>query len=125
MINDRGNVPDTTTFYLGGPSSVRGYASYAFDPDDYDDKQRFGKYFTNTAELSFPLIPSAKMRWALFYDYGMVGENSFSEISKSGRGVAVSWYSPVGPLQFIFARAVGPEDGDKTSNFEFSLGTQF
>jgi len=75
--------------------------------------------------LSFPLIPSAKMRWALFYDYGMIGESSFSEIQKSGRGLAVSWYSPVGPLQFIFAQAVNPDEEDDTSNFEFSLGTKF
>lgn len=125
FINDRGNIPNTTTFYLGGASSVRGYSSYAFDPDHYSNKDRFAKYFTNTVELSFPLIPSAKMRWAMFYDYGMIGESSFTEIKKSGRGLVVSWYSPVGPLQFIFARAINPEVGDSTSNFEFSLGTKF
>jgi len=75
--------------------------------------------------LSFPLVPSAKMRWALFYDYGMIGESSFNEISKSGAGALVSWFSPVGPLQFIFAKAIGPEDGDETSSFEFSLGSKF
>jgi len=125
FIANNGNIPDSTTFYLGGPSSVRGYSSYAFDPDDDPKVTRYAKYFTNTMELSFPLIPSAKMRWALFYDYGMIGENSFDEIKKSGNGAVISWYSPVGPLQFIFARAINPEDGDETSNFEFSLGTKF
>ncbi|MDC0932944.1 outer membrane protein assembly factor BamA [Arcobacteraceae bacterium] len=124
-IEDTGNVPDTLTFYLGGPSSVRGYSSYAFDPDDYDDITNFKQYFTNTAELSFPLIPSAKMRWGVFYDYGMIGEDSFSQITKSGTGALISWISPVGPLQFIFAKAIGPEDGDDTSSFEFSLGSKF
>ena len=125
FISDRGNTPKTTTFYLGGASSVRGYSSYAFHPDNYSNKERFGKYFTNTVELSFPLIPSAKMRWAMFYDYGMIGESSFTEIKKAGKGLVISWYSPVGPLQFIFARAVNPEVGEATSNFEFSLGTKF
>jgi len=125
FIEDTGNIPDTTTFYLGGPSSVRGYSSYAFDPDDYPNTTRFDKYFTNTAEISFPLIPSAKMRWALFYDYGMIGENSFTQIKKSGNGALISWFSPVGPLQFIFARAIDPEAGDDTSSFEFSLGSKF
>lgn len=125
ILEDTGNIPDSTTFYLGGPSSVRGYASYAFDPDDYANKVRFARYFTNTVELSFPLVPSAKMRWALFYDYGMIGEKSFSEIKKSANGALISWYSPVGPLQFIFARAISPEDGDETANFEFSLGSKF
>ncbi len=33
-------------------------------------------------KISFPLVPSAKMRWGLFYDYGMIGQNSFSEIKR-------------------------------------------
>lgn len=122
-IIDNGNIPDDTTFYLGGPTSVRGYSSYAFQPDDSDSPYK--RYFTNTFELSFPLIPSAKMRWALFYDYGMIGENKFTEVKKAGQGAVISWYSPVGPLQFIFSKAVNPEPGDNTSNFEFSLGTKF
>ena len=124
FINDLGDIPDDTTFYLGGPTSVRGYASHAIAPDDTSEHP-FLKYCTNTVELSFPLIPSAKMRWALFYDYGMIGEESYNEIIKQGRGVVISWYSPVGPLQFIFSRAVNPDEDDDTSNFEFSLGTKF
>jgi outer membrane protein insertion porin family len=123
MLEDKGNIPDGTTFYLGGVSSVRGYTSYAFQPEDTD--RPFTRYFTNTVELSFPLIPSAKMRWELFYDMGMVGENKFNQIQRSGNGVAISWISPVGPIQFIFSRAVDAQEGDKTSNFEFSLGSKF
>ncbi|RLA77833.1 MAG: outer membrane protein assembly factor BamA [Epsilonproteobacteria bacterium] len=122
-IINNGNIPDDTTFYLGGPSSVRGYSSYAFQPTD--TKTPFKRYFTNSVELSFPLIPSAKMRWALFYDYGIIGEEKFNQIEKVGRGIVIAWYSPVGPLQFIFSRAVNPDAGDRTSNFEFSLGTKF
>jgi outer membrane protein insertion porin family len=124
-ITDKGNIPEDTTLYLGGPSSLRGYESYAFQPDD--NGEPFKKSWSNTVELSFPLIEKAKMRWALFYDYGMIGENSFNDIEKKGYGVSINWYSPVGPIQFIFSRAHNPlpEDEDKTSNFEFSLGTTF
>ncbi len=123
ILQDLGEIPDGTTFYLGGPTSVRGYQSYAFQP--IDDAHPYTRYLTNTAELSFPLIPKANMRWGLFYDNGMTGENSFNEIKKSGYGGLVEWQSPVGPLQFIFSRAVNPKSTDKTSNFEFSLGTAF
>ena len=65
------------------------------------------------------------MRWGLFYDYGMIGKDSFSEIKRSGTGALIEWISPVGPLQFIFSKAIDAEAGDNTSSFEFSLGTNF
>jgi outer membrane protein insertion porin family len=123
LLEDTGNIPDGITFYLGGPSSLRGYSSYAFQPDNDDNP--YTRSFTNAVELSFPLVPSAKMRWELFYDYGMIGETTFNKIKRSGAGAAISWYSPVGPLQFIFSRALDAKAGDKTSNFEFSLGSKF
>ncbi len=123
ILEDLGQIPDGTSFYLGGPTSVRGYQSYNIQP--IDDDHPYKRYLTNTLELSFPMIPKANMRWGLFYDYGMIGEDSFNEIKKSGYGGLIEWQSPVGPLQFIFSRAVNPDPTDSTSNFEFSLGTAF
>ena len=125
ILNDLGNIKGKS-FYLGGTSSLRGYKTYAFQPDDKDNHP-FKKLNTNTIELSFPLMPKAKMRWAIFADLGMIGEDSFNEIKKSGYGVSINWYSPVGPIQFIFSRAYNPtvDDNDKTSNFEFALGNSF
>ena len=124
LLIDKGMITEGQTFYLGGPRSLRGYQSYAFSPEDSSVKA-YKRTFTNTFELSFPLIPSAKMRWGLFYDYGMIGENDFTDIKRAGTGALIEWISPVGPLQFIFSKALDAEDGDKTSSFEFSLGTSF
>ena len=125
VLNDLGNIKGKS-FYLGGPSSLRGYKTYAFQPSDKDNHP-YKVRTTNTVEMSFPLMPKAKMRWALFADLGMIGENSFTEIKKAGYGVSINWYSPVGPIQFIFSRAYKPTESekDKTSNFEFSLGNTF
>ena len=71
--------------------------------------------WSNQAEISFPLVPSAKMRWGLFYDYGMIGQNSFSEIKRSGTGALLEWISPMGPLQLIFAKPIGDKPGDRKS----------
>lgn len=122
-LEDLGKISDGDGFYLGGPSSVRGYESYAFGAEDGEDP--YTKYFANSFELSFPLVPSAKMRWATFFDYGMIGEKNFTEITKSGYGVLFEWFSPVGPLQFIFSKAISPDPDDKTSSFEFNLGGTF
>lgn len=127
IIEDNGMVPYGSSFYLGGPKSLRGYESYAFGPD-YDENvndEPYTKMFNNGLEFSFPLVPSAKMRWGLFYDYGMIGENSFNDIKRSGTGALIEWVSPFGPLQFIFSQPLDDEPGDKTSTFEFSLGTSF
>ncbi len=123
LLEDTGNIPDGTSFSMGGSSSVRGYESYAFYPDDTEPA--FTKTWTNSIELGFPLIPSAKMRWALFYDYGTIGVDNFSDIKKSGTGIVLSWISPLGPLQFIFAKAINPDEDDKVSSFEFNLGGKF
>lgn len=125
VLFDKGFVTEGQSFYLGGPSSLRGFESYAFGPEDSDSDDPYKKTFTNAFELSFPLIKSAKMRWGLFYDYGMIGKDSFSEIKRSGTGALIEWISPVGPLQFIFSKAIDAEAGDNTSSFEFSLGTNF
>ncbi|PKN13968.1 MAG: outer membrane protein assembly factor BamA, partial [Deltaproteobacteria bacterium HGW-Deltaproteobacteria-24] len=115
------------SLYMGGPKSLRGYESYAFGPDyDINPNQEPYKYnFTNGFELNFPLVPSAKMRWGVFYDYGMIGKDSFNDVKRSGTGALIEWISPVGPLQFIFSQPLDDEPGDKTSTFEFSLGTSF
>ena len=81
--------------------------------------------FSNSVEMSFPLIPSAKLRGTIFYDYGMIGKDSYTDIKKSGTGVVVEWISPLGPLSLIFGKAISPEAGDKTSSFEFQLGGNF
>lgn len=123
ILFDNGYIPNNTTFYLGGPKSLRGYESYAFKPTN--ERTPLKNYFSNAVELSLPLLPQAKMRWGVFYDYGMIGEDNFDDIQRSGAGAFISWNSPVGPIQFIFAEALDAEPTDETSSFEFSLGGKF
>ena len=83
------------------------------------------KSMVNTVEASIPLSKAAKMRLSFFYDYGMIGENSISEIKKEGYGAAIEWFSPMGPINLVFSHARNPEDLDRTSNFEFTMGRKF
>ncbi len=126
-LNDLGYTPRGETFYLGGIESVRGYESYAFGPNYDDDKNAkpYDMMVSNNFELTFPLSPKAKMRWGVFLDYGMIGQGNVSDIKRAGTGTFLEWNSPVGPLQFVFAKPLMKEDGDKTSSFEFSLGQRF
>ncbi len=127
ILVDKGQINPGDSLYLGGPRSLRGFEPYAFGPNDIDGRKEtpYKKLWANSLELSFPLIPSAKMRWALFYDYGMIGKNDFDEIKRSSTGALIEWISPVGPLQLIFSRPLDDEKGDETSSFEFSIGASF
>ncbi len=126
FISDLGYLPVNEKFYIGGIRSVRGYSSGSLSPKDDQDRLIGGKVtFSNSIEASIPLIESARMRLTFFYDYGMIGENSLSEIQRSGAGVAIEWLSPMGPIQLIFASPLDNEPGDRTSSFEFSMGTKF
>ncbi len=126
ILIDNGQINQGDSLYLGGPKTLRGYKSYAFPSNETGYKtDPYKNLWANSAEMSFPLIPSAKMRWGLFYDYGMIGQDTFNDIERSGAGALLEWISPMGPLQLIFSRALDNEPGDDTSSFEFSLGASF
>jgi len=127
ILSDMGQINQGDSLYLGGPKTLRGFKSYAFGPNNDEGlvEDPYKKSWTNSVEVNFPLIESAKMRWGLFYDYGMIGQSNFDEVSRMSTGALLEWNSPVGPLQLIFAQPINDKEGDDTSSFEFSLGSSF
>ena len=65
------------------------------------------------------------MRLVTFIDYGVIKDSTSGNISRAGYGVGLEWFSPVGPIQLIFARPLLQEDGDRTAPFEFTMGRRF
>ncbi len=134
ILKDKGNIDIPEKLFMGGIGSVRGFDPYSIAPhqDSVDangtSKRKYlggMKSIINTVEASIPLSKAAKMRLSFFYDYGMIGENSIDEIKKQGYGVALEWFSPMGPINLVFAKARHPEDLDRTSSFEFTMGRKF
>lgn len=131
---NNGELPINQKIYLGGINSIRGYESRTISPKLRDSKGRpiqgletGGKIaFNNSVELSFPIIDRIKLRGALFFDYGMIGEqNDLTQIQRYSTGVSLEWITPIGPLQLIFARPLNKKSYDETNSFEFTLGTRF
>jgi outer membrane protein insertion porin family len=141
---DKGYLPLAERFYMGGMRSVRGYESYSLAPsyiDENGQRRRIGgtQTFSNNFELSAPLVPKAKMRLAAFYDWGWitgrvpthVAYNNIpthgysQDITRSSYGLALEWFSPMGPIQLIYANAIDPQPGDRTTHFEFTIGQRF
>lgn len=123
---DNGYLPINQKFYLGGITTLRGYKSSSLSPRDDEDFRIGGKqFFSHSLEASLPILEGIKMRLALFYDFGMIGEENLDEISRSSVGTAVEWISPLGPINLIFPFPLDDKKGDDTSSFEFTMGTRF
>ena len=125
-IQENGYLPLNEKFYLGGIRSVRGYKAGSLSPkNSYGDLIGGKRVFSNSIEASVPLMKSNGMRMVFFVDYGMIGENSYNEIKRSGAGVGIEWLSPMGPMQFFYAKALDDKPEDRTSSFEFIIGRRF
>ncbi|NPA82316.1 MAG: outer membrane protein assembly factor BamA [Epsilonproteobacteria bacterium] len=125
-IQKNGYLPLNEKFYLGGISTVRGYKSGSLAPKNASGDLIGGKrIFSNSIEASIPLMKSNGMRMVFFVDYGMIGEDSYTEIKRSGAGVGIEWLSPMGPMQFFYAKALDDKPEDRTSSFEFIIGRRF
>ncbi|MFA6188994.1 MAG: outer membrane protein assembly factor BamA [Sulfuricurvum sp.] len=137
-VSDTGYLPINERFYMGGIGSVRGYQSYSISPiltdaqgvpllDSTGEVQKNGgtQTFSNSLEMSVPLVPEARMRATAFVDYGWIGDKSLTEIARSSYGVSLEWFSPVGPLQLVFSNPLNAQTGDKITHFEFTIGQRF
>lgn len=134
VLQDKGHIDIPEKLFMGGIGSVRGFEPYSIAPseDSVDangtaTRKYLGgmKSMINTVEASIPLSKAAKMRLAFFYDYGIMGEDKIDEITKEGYGVTLEWFSPMGPINLVFAKARNPEDLDRTASFEFTMGRKF
>ena len=131
-VAETGFLPVNERFFMGGIGSVRGFQSFSLSPITYDASTppvelRNGgtKSFSNSVEMSVPLVPEARMRATAFYDYGMIGNTNLTEVARSSYGISLEWFSPVGPLQLVFAKPMGQKTGDRTAPFEFTIGQRF
>jgi len=111
-------------FYMGGIRTIRGYESNSLSPKVGDTLVGGNIMFANSIEASFPLIERLKMRGALFFDYGMIGQDNL-DIKRAGTGFALEWISPLGPIGLVFSQPVMDEAGDRTASFEFTIGQKF
>ena len=72
-----------------------------------------------TADVSF-FIDAANV-WGVDYR----DANDDSNKIRSSTGVAVTWFTPIGPLNFSLAQPITKVNTDKTESFQFNLGTTF
>ncbi len=126
--------------FFRGASSFRGFDRSGVGPRDIlsDTAAGANQYAIGTTEVQLPLgIPKELgMKTKAFIDFGAIGETDpdnnvyFSTVEddfafRATYGLSISWKSPIGPIQFDFARPIEKEDYDKERFFRFTAGTRF
>jgi len=135
-------LPFFRNYFAGGIGSVRGFDSGTLGPQDLDSTNRpfslgGDKRLVGNAELYFPVPGAGKdksLRLSAFIDAGGVWgpgdykgryeKISLNELRYSG-GVAVTWYSPFGPIKLSLAAPFKSQPDDKKQSFQFQLGNVF
>ena len=135
ILGDDEYIPIAERLFMGGTGSVRGYDPYSISPTVLGERIGGTERISSSLEASIPLSQAAKMRLAFFYDYGLIGSDpvptasgidlEFDDISRSSTGVVLEWQSAFGPINLIFAYPLDEKEGDRTSVFEFTMGTKF
>jgi outer membrane protein insertion porin family len=120
-------------FYLGGPTTLRGYEFRDVSPRDPSGEPIGGKtYGFFSAEYSMDIV--SPIRWALFYDAGFVnkGAYDFSPAQYNDNfGIGLRLQVAGSPLSLDFGIPLtSSKDGNGTTNkkgnqFNFSFGTQY
>ncbi len=126
------NVRISERLYM--PSSkLRGFQRGKVGPVDSNDF--VGGNYMSSINLAATL-PNVLPNWqnadfSVFLDAGNVwGVDYSSTIDESNKirssaGIALDWYTPVGPLSFSYAGIISKADTDKEESFRFNLGTTF
>ena len=129
-INEK-NVKLSERLYLSS-SKLRGFEVGKVGPKDGDDY--IGGNFVSSINFSTTLpqvLPNYENADFLIFldmaniwgvDYNSSLDNN--EI-RSSIGVAVDWFTPVGPLNFSLAQPLSKSNNDTTETFRFNLGTTF
>ena len=80
----------------------------------------FPKFFNEFENLDLNLFVDAANLWHVDYDSTLD-----SDKIRSSTGVAVDWFTAVGPLSFSYAIPITDASTDKTESFRFQIGTSF
>ena len=113
-------LPPSFRFFAGGMNSVRGYGYRRLGPRDDQGNVIGGKFLS---------VVSAEYEHYLFDNWGVAafidGGNAYNIDNvriKTGAGLGLRWYSPIGPIRLDFA--VPLSQSDSSFQIHFAAGTR-
>ncbi|MDD5379598.1 MAG: outer membrane protein assembly factor BamA [Acidithiobacillus sp.] len=146
FINGYGGlgVPFFNNYYMGGPTTLPGYQTYALGPQIGGYPVGGTRELLFNANLYFPLPGLAdnnNFRMSVFLASGWVygvnsntsgsiynySNNYFPNLSemRTTAGIGFMWISPMGPLRLSLAVPLDKKPGDLTQPLQFTVGNNF
>ncbi len=125
------NVRISKRVYIPG-SRLRGFESGKIGPKD--GNQFIGGNYATSLNLNTTIpnifFENESIDFNLFFDLANVWEvdyNSSLDSNKirSATGIALNWFSPIGPFTFSYAIPITEASTDVTEKFRFQIGTSF
>jgi len=128
------DLPAFERYYMGGPTSLRGYTIKNIGPKDGSGNPIGGNQsLLLNAEVIYPFKKSLKA--FMFYDRGQLygGGDDISTTSttwdladmRSSVGAGFRFVSPFGPLTFAYGIKLDQATGEESGEFHFSAGNSF
>jgi outer membrane protein insertion porin family len=122
-------IPLYERFRLGGIYTVRGFKAYSIGPKAPNGEVIGGdKELLFNFEMVFPIAKEIKLKGVFFFDAGNawdVGEPYRLDDLRTSVGFGVRWISPVGPLRLEWGYNLKPQEGEKQSTWDFTIGGFF
>jgi translocation and assembly module TamA len=115
---DFDELPASVRYFAGGDNSVRGYGFETLGPANEDGDVIGGSYLA-TFSIELDRLVSKKWSVAAFVDTG----NAFDDFDvdfKTGIGLGLRWYSPLGPIRFDVAHPL--DDPTRDYRVHITLG---
>ncbi len=120
LVSEFEKLPTSYRFFAGGTNSIRGYDFQELGPVDDEGDVIGGRFLTIvSAEYEHTVLENWGL--AVFVDHG----NAFNEnrISlKTGVGVGLRWYSPIGPVRIDMAFPLN--EAESSIRFHFAAGAR-
>jgi len=134
-------IPTAQRFKLGGIGTVRGYSNYAIVPTESDDSLTTiggDKALYVNLELKRQISKEYGITALAFFDAGNAwkeGEFFFEPVTRYGTkpilgvyksvGAGINWYSPMGPVGFVYGYGLDKLGSSGRHKFELLMGQQF
>jgi len=126
-VVDGDDTPIFDRLFLGGANNLRGFDYRDVGPRD-ETGEPLGGLTSAYASTEFTIPVMRQLRFALFYDIGVVSAESYdlSATVNANYGIGLRLFLPIGPLRLDYGIPVASDEfNDNSGRFNFNIGYKF